>query len=181
VIAIVNQFYDNGGVHGDQRIYFSSDGISVPVFTPIRDALPNPPGSYATNGIPGTEFVAGDYAEITVIFPDPLPQGTYTPMPYEPELKVQPADGEDVYTVSLWTEPGDQTGSDGLPLAFIVPDTFSWPLESTPIWDVYEGFNYWKQWINDPSLEEPLLMWYDDTPVAEKSFSRDKFTPLPVE
>jgi len=77
VIAIVDQFYADGTRHGSQRIYMSAGGMSVPVFTPIRDALPNPPGSYCTNGIPGTQYIDGDYAEVTVILRIPWRKDIY--------------------------------------------------------------------------------------------------------
>ena len=178
VIAIVDQFYADGTRHGNQRIYFSAGGMSVPVFVPLREALPNPPGSYATNGVPGTQFIDGDYAELTIILNMPVSQGDYTPMPYEPEILVHPYGGG-VYTIGLWTKPGDWTDSYGRPLGFIVPDTYAWPLEGRPIWNCYDGFPYWIEWINDQELDEPELMWFDDTPVETLVFTRDKFTPWP--
>lgn len=161
IIAYVDQYYADGTRHGDQRIYISDGGMSVPIFTPIRDALPNPPGSYATNGVPGTLFIDGDYAVITVLLQNPMPQGTYTPIPYEPELRVM-ASGGNIYTITMWREPGDWVDSNGRPLAFIVPDTYAWPLEGVQIWNVYSGFNDWVDWINDQNLPEPSPVWYDE-------------------
>lgn len=180
VIAIVNQFYADGTRHGHQRLYISAGGMSVPIFTPIREALPSPPGSYATNGVPGTEYIDGDYAEVTIILNKPLAQGMYTPMPYQPELRVQPYDG-DVYTIKLWTKIGDWLDSNGWPLAFIVPDTYAWPLEGVYIADAYpDTFNGWIHWVNTPADPKPDPMWYDVEPVAELVFSRDKFLPWPI-
>jgi hypothetical protein len=180
VIAIVNQFYADGTRHGHQRLYISAGGMSVPIFTPIREALPSPAGSYATNGVPGTEYIDGDYAEVTIILNKPLAQGMYTPMPYEPELRVQPYGG-DVYTIKLWTKPGDWLDSNGWPLAFIVPDTYAWPLEGVCITDAYpDTFNGWIHWVNTPSDPKPDPMWYDVEPVLSEVFSRDKFLPWPI-
>ncbi|MCH7472643.1 LruC domain-containing protein [bacterium] len=166
VVAIVDQFYADGTPHGNQRVWLSAGGMSVPIFTPIRDALPNPPGSYATNGIPGTQFIDGDYAEVTIILNSPMPQGSYTPIPYEPELRVQ-ASGGNVYTITLWTKPGDWVDSNGRPLAFIVPDTYAWPLEGKKIWTVYDGFDGWIDWINNQPSPEPDPAWYDVDPVQD--------------
>ncbi|MBN2081015.1 LruC domain-containing protein [bacterium] len=176
VLAIVDQYYADGTPHGYQRVYASAGGMSVPIFTPIRDALPNPPGSYATNGIPGTEFIDGDYCEVTIILNKPLAQGAYTPIPYKPELRVHPYNGG-IYTIGLWTQPGDPVDSYGRPLAFIVPDTYAWPLEGKRIWYCYDGFPDWIQWIGNPDTAAPNPIWYDETPVADLVFSRDKFTP----
>jgi hypothetical protein len=176
VLAIVDQYYADGTQHGYQRVYASAGGMSVPVFTPIRDALPNPPGSYATNGIPGTEYIDGDYAEVTIILNTPLAQGAYTPIPYKPELRVHPYSGG-TYTIGLWTQPGDPVDSNGRPLAFIIPDTYAWPLEGKQIWNCFDGFPDWIEWIGSPDTAAPDPVWYDETPVADLVFSREKFTP----
>jgi hypothetical protein len=171
--AIVNQYYaTNGTRHGLQKIWRSSNGASVPVFTPIRSALPNPPGSYATNGIAGTQYIEGDYAEVTVIFDSPVAAGSYTPAPYEPELRVQ-ASGGNVYAIGLWRKKGDQVSANGKPLAFIIPDTYAWPLEGKPIDTVYSGFTAWINWINNNG-SQPSTNWWDANPVKDY-FRRDLF------
>lgn len=171
--AIVNQYYANGEPHGPQKIWRSTDGTSIPVFTPIREALPNPPGSYATNGIPGTLFIDGDYAEVTVVFDQPLSQGSYTPAPYSPELRVQAAGGS-VYTVPLWRKKGDAVDGEGRPLAFIIPDTYTWPLEGKSIWTVFDEFSEWTDWIDASGGSQPTPHWYDLAPMQDY-FRRDLF------
>jgi len=170
--ATVNQYYINGTRHGNQKIWRSSNGASVPVFTPIRSALPNPPGSYATNGIAGTQYIDGDYAEVTVVFDHPVSAGAYTPAPYAPELRVQASNGA-IYTIGLWKQKGDPVDSTGRPLAFIIPDTYAWPLEGNNISTVYSGFNAWKLWINNQGTQ-PTTNWWDQDPTGNY-FRRDLF------
>lgn len=181
VTALVSQYYADGSPHGDPRLYqhvwLSENGMSVPVFAPTRDALPVPPDhSFATNVVPGTTYLEGDYAVVKILLDTPLAQGTYTPAPYDPELRVQPSGGS-VYIIGLWKEAGDPVDSNGRPLAFIVPDTFAWPLESKKIWNVFPGFNDWVLWINDQSLPEPAVWWGNTEPVQDY-FDRTLFKEL---
>ena len=174
VLAIVDQYHADGTRNGAQRLWTSEDGASIPIFSPTRDALPNPPDhQWATNVVAGTTFVDGDYAEVLILVDIPMPQGTYTPQPYEPELKVTASNGN-VYTIGLWRQPGDDVDSNGRPLAFIVPDTYSWPLEGKFIWGVYPDFNSWVHWINDPDGDPPTPNWWDTVPVSN-DFQRDLF------
>jgi hypothetical protein len=171
VTALVSQYYANGQPHGDPRMYqnvwLSQNGMSVPVFAPTRDALPIPPDhSYATNVVAGTTYIEGDYALVKIILGTPLAQGTYTPSPYKPELRVRPS-GQNVYIVGLWKKPGDPVDSNGRPLAFIVSDTFAWPMESKKIWSVFPGFSQWVTWINNQSLPEPSPWWGNTEPVKD--------------
>jgi hypothetical protein len=149
--ATVTQFYANGTQHGNQRLWKSTDGVSIPVFTPLRGALPEPPGHFATNTVAGTKYVDGDYVDIVIFFNSPVKAGTYTPAPYKPELRVQPSGGGAPYTVSWWNKPGDMTDLQGTPLAFTVPDTFAWPLEFQGIWNIYPQFTQWIQWLYSPN------------------------------
>jgi LruC domain-containing protein len=161
--------------HGNQRTWRSSDGISLPIFTPIRIALPDPPGTNITNGIAGTKFINGDYAEVRIVFATPVPAGSYTPMPYRPELRVI-AGGNTTYKVTLWSKKGDWVDSKGRPLAFIIPDSFAWPLEGTPIWTCYPVYNDWIKWVNN-SGAEPKPPFWDRAPVSgTKYFYRSAFT-----
>jgi LruC domain-containing protein len=171
--ATVNQYYTNGTRHGNQKIWRSSNGASIPVFTPIRSALPSPPGSYATNGIAGTQYMDGDYAEVTVVFDHPISQGAYTPAPYSPELRVEAGNGN-VYNIGLWKQKGDPVDSTGRPLAFIIPDTYAWPLEGNNITTVFSGFNAWKLWINNQGAQPATNWWEQETPNGNY-FRRDLF------
>ncbi len=149
--------------------------MSIPIFSPTRLALPNPPGTYTTNGLPGTQYIHGDYAEVLVILHEPQAQGTYTPMPYKPQLMVDAGDGT-AWTIDLWTKPGDPLNEYGFPQAFIVPDTFAWPLEGEPIYNVFPEFNDWIDWINDQSLPEPSPPWWQFDPVSTSQyFKRELF------
>ena len=178
VRAVVSQFYDtnpdydytNDEVHHEQFVWYSSDGASVPVFAPTRDALPGG----MTNTSAGTQYVEGDYAKVTMTFDPPVPMGTYVHAPYEPELLVHPGEGNE-YALGLWREPGDAVDGNGRPLGFIVPETWPWPLEGRKIWNVYDGFNEWVEWINDQSLPEPSPAWYRHDPVKDY-FRRELFT-----
>jgi len=175
VVAMVDQYYANGTPHGAQRVWYSSNGASVPVFAPTIEALPPPPGTFATNTVKGTTFVNGDYALVTIILNTPMAAGSYTPAPYEPELLVTTSGG-DVYTIRLWRKPGDWVDSSGRPLAFIVPAMFAWPLERHAIWNAYSGFNGWVYWIKHyPSLAEPSPAWYFQSPTAADAFDWTSF------
>jgi hypothetical protein len=178
--AVVQQYYANGTKHGNQRYWKSTNGLSVPVFTPLRGALPAPPTSFATNTVAGTKYMDGDYAEILVFFNSPVQAGTYTAIPYEPELRVQPSGGGQPYTVSWWNNPGDQTDATGNPLAFTVPDTFAWPLEYQRIWTVYPGFIQWAFWVNSPNAgntNDPNTYLVSQTLTPETSGSQFSGTP----
>jgi LruC domain-containing protein len=177
--ATVDQYYANGIRHGAQRIWTSTNGVSLPVFGPLRNALPEPPTSFATNTVEGTKYIDGDYTNIVITFSKPVKAGTYATFPYAPQLMVQPTSGK-VYSIQWWTKPGDQVDSSGNPLAFYVPDTFAWPLEYEPIWDVYPGFKNWVAWISKPNAGkaggpvEPSPRWYNGAPKGEY-FKRSLF------
>jgi hypothetical protein len=163
--AYVDQYYADGTPHGTQRIWTSSNGASIPVFTSSKAAIPAPPESYATNTVKGSTFVDGDYATVQIIFDTPLAVGTYTPMPYKPQLRVFANDGS-VYTIGLWTRRGDPVDSNGRPLAFIIPDNYAWPMEGRQIWIGYPRFNDWVAWVNNLALDDSLQpKFWDDTPV----------------
>lgn len=176
VVAYVNQYYDDGDSdytndirHGTQRIWRSSDGASIPIFAPTCEALPCPPeGTPQTNTVAGTTWMEGDYAKVTIVLEQPMSQGTYTPMPYEPELRVASESGG-AYTIGLWQGPGGPVDGDGQPLGFIVPDLYAWPQEGESILSVYpEVFPAWVDWINDPvNYEEPCELWYRIPPVGD--------------
>jgi hypothetical protein len=174
LITIVDQYYYTGERHGPQRIWTSVEGVSIPVFSPTCDALPPPPDHpYATNGVAGTTYVEGDYAIVRIILSPPRSASICTEAPYKPELRVK-ASGGKVYVIGVWHEPGDPVDSNGRPLAFIVPDTFAWPLEGKKIWDCYPPFEAWVEWINDQSLPEPYPVWSQTEPVVD-FFDRDLF------
>jgi LruC domain-containing protein len=170
--ATVNQYYANGTPHGAQRIWASTNGVSLPVFGPLRNALPEPPTSFATNTVAGTKYMDGDYTNIVITFSKPVKSGTYATFPYSPVLMVEPSGGR-VYSIQWWTKPGDQVDSSGNPLAFYVPDTFAWPMEYEPIWDVYPSFKAWRTWINTPNAGkpggalEPTPKWYNAAPKGD--------------
>lgn len=172
-----NQFNPDGSPkrHGNQRSWSSSNGVSLPVFSPIRNALPNPPGTNITNGIEGTQFIHGDYAVVRIVFTNPVPAGSYTPMPYKPELRVQ-ASGGTTYIISLWKQKGDWVDSNGRPLAFIIPDSYTWPLEGVQIWTAYPAYTDWVKWINNQIATPPTPPFWDRAPVEGKAFRRPKFT-----
>lgn len=176
--AFVDQYYADGTRHGNQKIWRSTDGASVPVFTPIREALPSPPESFYTNGIAGTTYVEGDYAEVTVVFDSPVPGGSYEDAPYDPELRVDAGNGT-VVTIDLWKERGDALDATGRPLAFIVPDAFAWPLEGQYIGNVYPPFADWLFYIDMHSNgNAPDPDWWTTDPVASY-FDRALFLPYP--
>ncbi len=184
-VAYIDQFYANGQPHGAQRIWTSRDGVSIPVFVSSKSALPAPPESYATNTVKNATFIDGDYAYVTIMFDTPLAVGSYTPMPYKPQLKVYANSGS-VYTIGLWTRRGDAVDANGRPLAFIIPDTYAWPMEGRYIWYGYPRFTNWVTWVNDltkPDSEEPKF--WDDTPVwlsgtTYNVFQRSLFQPWPL-
>jgi LruC domain-containing protein len=164
-MAYIEQYYATGAPHGSQRIWTSQNGTSIPVFVSSKEALPAPPESYATNTVKGSTFIDGDYAYVTIMFDTPLAVGTYTPMPYKPQLRVYANDGS-VYTIGLWTRRGDPVDSNHRPLAFIIPDNYAPPMEGRYIWYGYPRFTNWVAWVNDltkPDSAQPKF--WDDTPV----------------
>ncbi len=175
VTSSVQQYKANGSPAGPQRIWRSTQGTDIPVFTQTREALPEPPSSFATNTLAGTKFIDGDYAVVNIIFDSPVKSGTWTPMPYNPQLKVYASTGN-VYNIGLWRKKGDAVDTNGRPLAFIVPATYAWPLEYKRIWTVYPGFNNWVNWINDrnPGSAAPSPLWFNTVPVRD-SFQRNLF------
>lgn len=185
VTAIVKQYYANGTLRHTTN-WSSSNGTDLPIFTPTRDALPNPPGSYATNGIAGTQFVDGDYATVQIFFNQPF-SGNALAMPYNPLLKVT-ASQNNVYSIGVWKQKGDTVDSqgnqlvdsNGRPLAFVVPTTYAWPLEGINAWNAYNTYNDWANWIKTAGANPPAYIWYQHTPsTPSKAYSRDKFTPYP--
>ncbi|MCC7479675.1 LruC domain-containing protein [bacterium] len=189
VHATIKQFYANGTPHGSPVSWQSSQGADLPIFTPTRQALPSASGSYQANGIAGTQFIDGDYAEVTIIFDEPVPYGTWDPMPYNPLLRVT-ASQNNIYKIGLWQKKGDTVDSEGhqlvdsqgRPLAFIVPSTYAWPLEGKPAWECFSGYTTWANWIKNPDINapEPSPKWWTQTPSnMSKVFTRDKFTPYP--
>ncbi len=174
-VAYVDQFYANGQPHGAQRIWTSRNGASIPVFANTNEALPPPPESFATNSVKNSTFIDGDYAYVTIMFDTPLAVGTYTPMPYKPQLRVY-ASGGSVYTIGLWTRRGDPVDSNKRPLAFIIPDTYAWPMEGRYIWYGYPRFTNWVAWVNDltkPDSAEPKF--WNDTPVWKSGTTYNVF------
>lgn len=157
-VATIDQYYANNTRHGNQRIWNSTQGVSIPVFISSKQALPAPPGYWATNAFNGQPVVNGDYAIVKIQFSTPMKQGSYTSMPYQPELRVHPSGGN-TYIVKLWTRPGDYVDSNGRPLAFIVPNTFAWPAEGVKIWTVYPGFNDFASWANGTKAEPLVKFW----------------------
>jgi LruC domain-containing protein len=176
VVAIVDQFYANGSPHGAQRVWSSVNGASVPVFAPTIDALRKPAdSSFSTNTTAGTTFVDGDYSNVRIILDTPLAQGSYTPIPYDPELRVSTTINSRriVYSIPLWRERGDALDQNGRPLGFIVPDTYAWPLETKKIDTVYSGFAGWLNWIKYGGTP-PEPAWFDRTPITNY-FKRSLF------
>lgn len=164
-VATIDQYYAGGTRHGNQRIWYSSQGVSVPVFVSSKQALPAPAGYWATNAFDNQPVVDGDYAVVKIQFDKPIPQGNYVGMPYAPELRVKPGSGN-VYVVPMWTKPGDYLDSNGRPLAFIVPNTFVWPAENVKLWDVYPEFSNWVNWIGNPVGNTPDRLFWNYAPVG---------------
>jgi hypothetical protein len=165
--AIIQQYSADGTPDGPQRTWRSTDGVSIPVLVSNQtDALPIPADhSFATNVVKDTTWVDGDYADVTILFDQPLTVGSYTPIPYKPQLRVSAGSGT-VYIVGLWTKRGDPVDNNGRPLGFVIPGNFAWPMERVLIWDGYPRFTEWVEWVNDlgqPENAQPT--WWLDTPV----------------
>jgi hypothetical protein len=181
--ARVDQYYQNGTRHGNQVLWKSSNGLAIPIFAPTKSALPPPNGSFATNTVSGTKWIDGDYANVTIFFDKPVKQGTYSPMPYRPELRVMPPGGPTyIVTYSAQTDSGWQMGTQAAdssgPLGFIVPDTWAWPLEYQPVWNSYAAFLAWGSWVQAPNsgnIHDPNT--YLLSPVPAVSGSQFSGTP----
>jgi LruC domain-containing protein len=177
-IAYIQQYAYNGTPKGNVRVWHSTDGVSIPVFVSNKtDALPAPPESFATNTVPNSTWVNGDYSAVTIVFDQPLTLGTYTPIPYKPQLRVQ-ASPTNVYTIGLWERRGDPVDHDGRPLGFIIPGNFAWPCEYRTIWTGYPRFNTWVNWVNTPSQPESSQpKWWLDNPVYTTSGVPNVYRP----
>jgi len=173
IYAIVNQFHADGTPARPQELWESEGGVSFPVFSPTADAFPGAESAATVNVTPGTEIFEGDYAEIIVILNVPQAQGTYSPMPYEPQLYVDYGDGNTAI-IPLWAEIGDELRADGFPQAFIVPDTYAWALEGETLANVYPEFWHstehdWIDWINGQP-PEPAPPWWQYPPAIGSSY-----------
>lgn len=165
-VATIDQYHVNGSRNGSQRIWLSSSGVSFPVFSSSKQALPPPQGYWATNAFDNQPAVDGDYAFVRIQFDTPMPAGSYTPAPYDQELRVQPSGGN-TYVIPLWTKPGDFVDSNGYPLAFIVNNLYAWPAEGVPVWRVHPEFKVWADWLNDPGDFAPNRFFWEYEPVGD--------------
>jgi LruC domain-containing protein len=177
--AYIQQYAYNGTAKGTLKTWKSTDGVSIPVLTSnATQSLPHPADdSFATNVTPNTTWVNGDYAAVTIVFDNPLTIGTYTPIPYKPQLRVH-ASSTNIYLMSLWTRRGDPVDSNKRPLGFVVPGNFAWPCEGRTIWTGYPRFNNWVTWVNDmsqPDANQPK--WWLDTPVYTTSGTPNVYRP----
>jgi len=175
-VAYIECYYADGTVHGGQKVWRSSDGVSIPIFESSKySAIPPPPESYATNTVTNTSFVDGDYAMATILFDTPLAQGSYTPMPYKPQLRVRASSnptGGSVYIIGLWTRRGDPVDTNKRPLAFVIPYCYRWPREGVKIWTGYPRFTNWVAWVNNLALPESAQPdFWNDNPVEKTSGS----------
>jgi len=195
LVQLFNNKKEPKPYYSDQFIYYSESGFSTPLFTPLDNALVYPTdydsvNCDAVNPVNFPQFVEGDWAEVTLTLLQPVGTGGYDPWPYVPVMWISP-DGENAWSVDFWKEKGDELNADGMPQAMLLPDTFTWPLEGIHISDVYDSFDTWIAWLNDPEMFEPLYPWYEDDPYADENpdppggiqpatweaFSMDKFTP----
>lgn len=162
-VAKVDQYYDNADgdltndqAHVYQSFWTSQNGVNVPIFVTTRDALPKPADSSATtNTVSNTTFVEGDYATVTITFDTPVAAGTYTPAPYNPELRVQQGTTS-AYIYHLWRHKGDALLTNGYPAGgFIVPATPTWMLETKSIDTGYSGWAKWVKWLGTAATDNP--------------------------
>jgi hypothetical protein len=174
----------------DQVIYYSDSGFSVPVFEPLDQSMVYPEtedGTYASvNCDPWncSQFVEGDYAEITITLSEPAGTGGYDPWPYVPVMWIG-LPNEGAYSIKFWKEMGDELNADGMPQAMLLPDTYAWPLEHSEllavtengpqykhtgvyIGELYPTFDTWVAYLNDPTKYPPLYNWYDADPYASE-------------
>jgi hypothetical protein len=177
VYALVTQYHADGTQAAPQTVWQSTGGTSFPVFAPTSDAFPGAGPNDKVNVESGT-FIDGDYAEVIVILNNPQAQGSYTPIPYEPELYVSyGVDGDGnplVETIPMWSKIGDELRADGFPQAFIVPDTYAYAMEGSTLANVYPEFwsatdHDWIDWINGQP-PEPAPPWWQYPPVPGSGF-----------
>jgi LruC domain-containing protein len=176
--AYIQEYKYNGTPAGASRVWHSSDGVSIPIFVSNQGtALPAPPDSFATNTVPNSTWVNGDYSAVTIVFDNPLTVGTYTPIPYKPQIRVH-ASSTNIYTIGLWARRGDAVDSNHRPLGFVVPGNFAWPCEGRTIWTGYPNFNNWVTWVNTPSQPDSAQpKWWLDTPVYTTSGTPNVYRP----
>jgi hypothetical protein len=178
--AYIQRYTHNGTPKGSLQAWASNQGTSIPVFVSNKtSSLPVSPNGdgFSTNVRQGSTWVNGDYAHVTIIFNNPLTPGTFTPIPYRPQLRVR-ASSTNIYTIGLWARRGDPVDSNKRPLGFVIPGNFAWPLEGRRIWFGYPRFNDWITWINNMSLSEASQpLWWNDAPVLSTNGVNNVYRP----
>lgn len=171
------QLYKGGTTKtdGPTRVWHSTMGVCIPVFTPVRNVLPSPPGhGSVVNTQKGQPFVNGGYAKITILFPTPcLYVGQYRPAPYTNQMLIENNENSEVWVISLTTNRGgNKIAGETYPLGFILPaeaPAYSWPLEGVSIVKGYPKFADWVQWwnasVDSPAYGTPEPQWWNDEPV----------------
>jgi len=169
VYVMVNRYHADGTEAYYQELLHSVGGASFAVFSPTAAAFPGTTGWNTVNCEAGSTYVDGDYAEVIMIVTPPQAQGSYTPMPYDPELAVTYEAGGPVSYIPLWSTPADFDDGDPLttlyPPAFIIPDTYAWAYEEESIENIYPEFTDWIAWMNNQSLTQPSPPWWQYDPV----------------
>ena len=180
-VTSTTQQYKAGGTIPDGPVHSwkSSQGISIPVFTPVRNVLPSIPGHGSTvNVLTSENWSAGGLAKIKIIPSPGMVPGTYQPLPWTNQMLILSEDRSEVYVISLRTNRGgNKVQDDPNPLGFILPynaPPYNWPLEGVNIENVYDGesgigsFAQWVTWWNLPSgdqhYNDPEPQWWMHDP-----------------
>jgi hypothetical protein len=174
-VTSTTQLFKAGGAtpDGPIRTWRSKQGICIPVFTPVKNVLPSPPGGGSVvNVLPGQDYYAGGLAKIKIIPTPPMDPGVYVPLPYTNQMLILDRDDtSQVYVISLRTNRGgNKSGDDPHPLGFILPPdspAYNWPLEGMDIDNSYEQYLDWMNWWNlsaggTSHYQDGTVMHYSD-------------------
>lgn len=147
-----------GGVSARSDELGMEPGHDQAVFMVLDDPGDVIPGGTMVNTVPGSSLVTGTQVRVVVQFRTPLSDEELGTPPFNPFLVVNGDRGREVHLVGkqptalmnrsyLGTADdagGFRTGS-GLPWALLLPTSWSWPVERTPVNEAHLEFVDWAE------------------------------------
>jgi len=113
------------------------------------------------NSRPGDKYVEGPTHTKEIVFDSPVPQDAMDPMPYDPYIKCNGNDKNQVHLSFVKSKfEGKRLDVDGFPWALLVPSDWAWPYEGSNIFQAYPEFKTWYEsdgkesadWYTRPDL-----------------------------
>ncbi len=125
------------------------------IFNPKQDLT----GKYNTKK--GEAYVQGPEHKLDIVLPAPVARDQMDAMPYDPYIKCNGNDKNQVHLSFVKSKFKDKTlDSDNFPWAILVPTDWSWPYEGASIFQAYPDFQKWyesqgkeyKDWYLRPEI-----------------------------